>query len=152
MQITLLAVVTLEPAELPNAMFPLPEALFASALVPMAVLAAPVVLLESAEPPIAVLKLAVVLLKSALSPIAVFKEPVLLLNSVNAPWAVLPFPPLRRDGACSKSAPAPTAVFSFAVAFNKSVACADGRVEVAVRCSWRVKENQLRYCNCRSRD
>src|SRR4030095_12750524 len=77
MHITLLAVVILEPAELPNAMFPSPVALFARALVPMAVLAAPVVLLESAALPIAMLKLPVVLLKSALSPIAVFREPLL---------------------------------------------------------------------------
>ena len=75
---------------------------------------------EPAESPKAILLLLLVLLKSDLSPMAVLKEPVLFLKSEKAPFAVLPSPSLRKGEALFNSAPAPVAVFSFALVLGKS--------------------------------
>src|ERR1051326_717090 len=108
-QITLLAVVTADPASTPKAIFNWPVVLFWRALKPLAGFKSPV-LRRSADEPMAVLAAPVVLLLSALKPLAVLLMPMVLLRSANAPLAVFHWPI-----ALLKSAPAPVAVLLFAV-------------------------------------
>src|ERR1051325_304390 len=113
-QITLLAVVTADPASTPKAIFNWPVVLFWRALKPLAVLKSPV-LRRSADEPMAVLAAPVVLLvrmvlrRGANAPLALFHWPIALLKSAPAPVAVLLFAVL------AKSAPAPIAVLKLFV-------------------------------------
>src|ERR1041384_1613917 len=85
-QITLLAVVTADPASTPKAIFNWPGVLCWGALKALSVLQTPV-LRRSADEPTAVLAAPVVLLLSALNPLAVLLMPMVLLRSANAPLA-----------------------------------------------------------------
>jgi hypothetical protein len=88
------AVVLLESAEYPTAVFWTPVMFLNRASVPLAVFSLPVVLLKSAAVPKAVFSSAV-LKRSAPAPVAVLKLPSVLLKSEYQPIAVLPAPVVR---------------------------------------------------------
>ena len=75
---------------------------------------------EPAESPKAILLLLLVLLKSDLSPMAVLKEPVLFFEEREGSIRCVAVAIAEERGALFNSAPAPVAVFSFALVLGKS--------------------------------